>query len=545
MNILGVNISWRAKKEEVSQSVSSPQSMVYIESQKGIGHKYPVYDTTWDGEKTLGELGVIKRAVPDYKRLRYRMYHAYATIDSIKTIASKFFYWTIGNGLKLQSEPDRTVLESEGIVNSDAVYTNFQKMVEARFRIYASSKQSDYSKESSLHDLALNAYQGMFLGGDMLCIVRFEDYGPTMQVVSGEHVISPNLDGDYIQAAEKRGNKIKHGVEIDKKGSHVAYYVCTKDELKDDSFERIEAYGKKSGERLAWMVSGTKISPDHIRSVPQMSQSLEKINKLDRYTEAAVTKAEQGAKMVYTIEHQEYSTGENPLNSIVAGKRREAISGAIDWDKERALADGLANRLTETTSGQAINMPNGSTMKSFESSIETKFSEFNSTIRDEIAAGSDVPPEVAMQKYSSNYSASRAAINSFGYIIVINRTKFSNEFYLPYYKIWLKHQILIGKISAPGYIENQDNFMVTESYSKCRFTGKNMPHIDPLKEVKAVREMLGLDDKTPLISREQAVEMLDAGQWDENFLKYLEELNIVPKEMKEDPEAKKTEESKK
>jgi hypothetical protein len=69
-----------------------------------------------------------------------------------------------------------------------------------------------------------------------------------------------------------------------------------------------------------------------------------------------------------------------------------------------------------------------------------------------------------------------------------------------------------------------------------------MPHIDPLKEIKAVREMLGLSDTTPLISREQATEMLGAGQWDENLLKNLEEANLIPKEMKEDVNSSKTKE---
>ena len=72
--------------------------------------------------------------------------------------------------------------------------------------------------------------------------------------------------------------------------------------------------------------------------------------------------------------------------------------------------------------------------------------------------------------------------------------------------------------------------MITESYSQCRFMGKNVPHIDPLKEIKAIREMLGIDGAIPLISREQASEMLGAGQWDENFMKSLEEEKIIPKE---------------
>lgn len=514
------------------ESAPAPKSTVYMGmDEMTFGPNYPTVNRVWDGEKTLGELGVVQRLVPDYRKLRLRMYHAYATIDTIKIIASKFFYWTIGSGLKLQVEPNRTVLESEGISNDAKVYAKFQKDAEARFMVYANSKLSDYAGGKNLHDLAMNAYQGEFLGGDMLCIVRFGDYGPNMQVVSGEHVRDPEMN--QIEEAKKRGNKVKHGIEIDSKGGEVAYFIVQEKEDGSDTFERIPAYGEKSRKRLAWMVSGKKISPDHVRAVPQMSQSLEKVNKLDRYTEATVTKAEQGAKIVHTIEHKEFSTGENPLQQAVAKKRGETVITGNDIINNRNLADGLANRITETTSGMTFNLPNGAELKSFQSQAEDNYPEFKTSIFEEVSAGSDVPPEVAMQKYNSNYSASRAAINSFGYIIFINRTKFSNDFYVPFYKLWLEFQILTKKISAPGYLENIENPMVTESYSQCRFTGKNMPHIDPLKEIKAVREMLGLSDSTPLISREQATEMLGAGQWDENFMKNLEEANLIPKEMLE------------
>ncbi|APZ82855.1 putative portal protein [Flavobacterium phage FL-1] len=517
-----------------SKKNSESESVVFHGSDVAYGHVYPIVKVGWDGEKTLGELGVIKRTVPDYKRLRLRMYHAYATIDTIKIIASKFFYWTIGTGLKLQSEPDRAVLDSEGIINDDAFYTKFQKLTESRFSVYANSKNVDYSKESNLHTLALNAYQGEFLGGDMLCVVRYEDYGPVMQVISGEHVYSPEITEKYFEEAKQRGNKIKHGIELDSRGGHVAYYVCTDENEICDKFERIPAFGEKFNNRLAWMVSGKKISPDHVRAVPQMSQSLEKVNKLDRYTEATVTKAEQGANVVYTIEHQDFSTGESIFQQELNKKKGINTITGTEIDKNHVLGDGLANKISVQTSGKAYNMPNGSKLSSFQSEAESKYKEFKDSVFDDISAGSDVPPEVALQKYNSNYSASRAAINSFGHITIVNRLKFANDFYLPFYRLWLEFEILTNKISAPGYIENRTNFMITESYSKCRFTGKNMPHIDPLKEIKAIREMLGLSDATPLISREQAVEMLDAGQWDENFLKYLEEENIIPKEVVEE-----------
>lgn len=517
------------KEEESTMPIAQPSSNTYQDNIV-YGHIYPILSKKWDGEKTLGELGQVVRAVPDYLRLRIRMYDAYAKIDTVKIIASKFFYWTIGSGLKLQSEPNRDVLASEGITNTDAQYTAFQKVVEARFQVYANSKQGDYLQEKNLHELALDFYQGSFLGGDALAVVRFDKAGPNVQFISGEFIESPGMDNDFYDKAIKVGNFIQYGIETDASGKHIAYFVRTRQDNGPDKYERIPAVGAKSRKRLAWLISGKKISPDHLRAVPAMSQSLEKINKLDRYVEAAVNKAENGAKIVYAIEHEEFSTGESPTERVIAQKRGEQVTPVYEEGQDRQLADGLANKIQQTTGGQTFNMTQGAKLKSFDSSIETSFNDFHNTVFNQISAGVDVPPEVAMQSYNSNYSASRAAINSFGYIISINRQDFANKFYIPFYKLWLEHQILTKKITAPGYIENIDNFMVTESYTQCRFTGKNMPHIDPLKEIKAVREMLGVNGAIPLISREQATEMLNAGQWDENFMKLMEENNIIPAE---------------
>lgn len=521
------------EKVEESSSIPSaqPKSTVYQETDISYGPSYPIINKKWDGEKSLGELGVVIRNIPDYERLRLRSYHAYATIDTVKIIASKFFYLTIGSGLKLQAEPNRTVLKSEGITNDDAVYTDFQKLTEMRFMVHANSKQCDYLQEKNLHELAMDAYQGSFLGGDMLAIARFNDNGPNVQLISGEFIQNPGIDTEYFTAAEKLKNVIREGIEIDKNGRHVAYYVRVTVNNDVDKFERIPAVGAKSGKRLAWLISGKKISPDHLRAVPAMSQSLEKINKLDRYVEATVTKAEQGANVVHTLIHKDFSTGEGIVERAVAQKRGDTVLPVSDQDT-KALGDGLANKIIQTAGGMAYNLPVGSELKSFQSTVETAFGDFHSSVFKSISAGSDIPPEVAMGEYNSNYSASRAAINTFGYTTIVNRQDFANKFYIPFYKLWLEWQILNKKITAPGYIENMDNFMVTESYAQCRFTGKNMPHIDPLKEIKAVREMLGIDGAEPLISREQAVEMLNAGQWDENFMKYLEEEKIIPAEKK-------------
>jgi capsid protein len=256
---------------------------------------------------------------------------------------------------------------------------------------------------------------------------------------------------------------------------------------------------------------------------------LEKVSKLDRYSEAAVGKAEQAAKIAYAFEHLEYSTGENPLSDVVSNKRFRGISTPSESASSQVLADGLANRIMETTSNQAWNLPNGVSLKSFGTDIETEFGAFYKAVFEAICSAAGIPPEVAMQSFNSNYSASRAALNIWAFNIDILRKKFADDFYIPFYSFWLEWEILNNKIDAPGYLEaaKTDNFMVIDSYTQCRFTGKNMPHIDPLKEVNAVRAMLGKDDNVALISREQATEYINAGNWNDNYLKNLEEEKII------------------
>lgn len=524
MKILGYSF-FEKEQEQVATQVQ-PKSTSYQDGNFVLGYEYAVVNKKWDGEKTLGELGTIVNNIPDYKRLRLRSYNAYATIDTFKTIATKYFYWKIGSGLKLQAEPNLAVLKSEGLNLSDAEATEIQKVIEARFLIWANSKQSDYLKQKNLHQLASDFDKGKYLGGDNLLIVRFDKSGPTIQFVSGEFVENPGIDTDYISQAEKRGNFVEHGIEIDAEGKHVAYFVRIKVKNGVDKYERVPAYGEKSGKRLAWLVSGEKISPDHLRGVPAMSQSLEKINKLDRYVEAAVTKAEQAANIVHTIKHKEFSTGESPIQDAVRKARGEVVAPGLDAEQQKVLADGLANRIAQQTSGTAYNMPVGAELESFESTIETDFGTFHSTVFNGISAGANVPPEVAMQSFNSNYSASRAAINSFGYFITVDRQDLAEQFYIPIYKLWVEHQILTKKIVAKGYVQNIDNVMITEAYTQCRFLGKDMPHIDPLKEAKSIELMLALK----LISHEQASEMLGVGSWDENFKKYQKEDALFPKE---------------
>ena len=483
----------------------------------------------FDGEKTPGELGRPINLIPDYRALRQRAYEADLESDVIKIITGKFFKWTVGSGLKLQSEPNEVVLESEGITED---FKKFRSITEARFSVYANSTFCDYTGMNNLHKIANEAFRCAFLGGDCLVILRYENGKLNTQIIDGQEISTPLFDSKFISEATDRGHSIKHGIELDKKGTHIAYYIEVEDP--GNSFitkhERILARGENSGKLMAWMIYGSKHRINHHRGISSIAPILEKTKKLDRYTEASVSSAEERAKVVYAVEHNQFSTGENPLVETM----RKNMGGKIAADPFDQ-GETVSKRISLTTNKQTFNMPVGSKLSSLDSNSEDNYDAFFKAVFVQLCAAVDIPPEVALQQYNSNYSASRAAINGWGYIINIFRKDFADSFYKKFYAIWLETEILNNKIKSPAYLEalKNGNYMVLESFYSCKFTGVNMPHIDPLKEVKAVREMLGDPENNiqPLISNEQADEMLNLGDWSENMKKYKEEKNdfIEPK----------------
>lgn len=508
------------KQEE--EFTGKPKSSI-IDSYGAVNYN-PIIDDVFDGEKTPGELGAIYDTVPEHLKLRLRAYDMHLKTDIIKIITGKFFKWVIGSGLKLQAEPNETVLNLKNI-NEDLPM--FQKNVEALFNLYSGSKYSDYHRRDWLHEKAKEAFSTSFLGGDCLCIIRVDDAGPNIQVIDGQQISTP------LEEKAEDGNVIRDGIEMNSRGEHIAFWVTKskRDVLDDDmlleiDYERISAVDSQ-GNLVAWMVYGMKARIDHHRGIPVITSILEKVAKLDRFVEASVTKAEQTANVVYAFKHNENSTGENIIAASLSSRVTDDETNETTFEKNGRTA----NMLRQSTSGTVMNLTPDSDLISLHAPSETTFNEFFRAIFTTLCAAVDIPEEVALQKYEQNYSSSRAAINGWEYIVEIYRQKFAKKFYEPFYRVWLQHQIYDNQIKSDGFLKSQNkgDFMALEAFYSARFTGKKMPHIDPLKETKAIRSMLG-DNETPLISFEQATEILNGGNWNENYKKFIKEDKIIIKD---------------
>lgn len=496
------------KKEKV-WSQQAKEALIEPEA----GYYYPIYKEYFDGEKNRGELGAPVNVIPDFESLSIRSRAEYLKSDIAKIIINTYVDWVVGAGLKLQSEPVVSEIEKEGF-NFDR--DQFVKDSETRYRLYVKTNSCDYKKTSNFTKIQRMAKKTAIIDGDVLVVLRTDKNGPSVQLISGMHVKSP-IGGRLEKQAKDRGNRIVHGVEIDKKGQHVAFYIANE----DFTFTRIRATGEKTKRLQAFLLYGDEFRIDDVRGLPIYATNLEKMKKIDRYVEATVGSAEERAKIPWFFEHGINSTNEQPLTNVMK-MAVNAGEGSETVNKEMTIEDS-SKQIAQTTGKNTINLPNDVTMKSLDSSNELQFGDFLNNNFIFICASVSIPYEVALSKFENSFSASRMAAKQWEHILRVNRSLFSDSFLKPFYNIFLEMEILKGKIQADGYFQAilRNDVILLESYRNCRFIGANVPHVDPMKEVNA--EVLKINNK--LTSREAATEELGAGEFSANQEKLTRELD--------------------
>lgn len=500
--------------------ISRPQAMAMYSPG---GFYSNAVSISWNGEKSLGEMGPARLYYLDYNMLRLRSWQAYHENEIAQIVINRLTLWMIGKGLKLESNPVMEVLKQERInIGKDS--EAFNAAVEARFGLWAGDRMSDYSGMTCMNDHAKTAFKNGKVGGDVLVVLRYIDDCLKVQLIDGAHIQSPTTGIDYLPGKATNGNDIRNGIELNSRNEHVAYYVRNE----DYTYTRIEARSASTGLLMVYMVYGDRYRLDNYRGVPKIAVSLQTIKNLDRYKEAMVGSAEERAKIVMTIVHDAISNGENPMITQLV-----KASGFGEGTEDLPLdvnGKQLADTVAATTNKSVFNMPRGSKMEALESKTELAFKEFYQTNADIICAAMGIPPNVAFSIYNDSFSASRAATKDWEFSMIVERDDFSFQYYQPIYEAYLYIEILKNKIIVPGYLKafTQDNKMALAAYHNAEFTGPMFPHIDPEKEVNAERLKLGpLGAHLPLTTMEAATRNLNSGDSNANMRQFAKEINVA------------------
>jgi capsid protein len=493
----------------------------YVSTSGNYGTTYAIYD----GETNQGEFGPAKAYVKDWYTLRYRSKQLFTESLVAKGIVLAFNRWTVGDGLRPHTDPLVDVLAKEGIKLDNAAFSESFKL---RWKAYAESRAADYTGKSSLLTLQKQAHLEAKLGGDMLVILRVVNGLVKVQHIDGGHVMNPlnevtidyadkNVAGyqgnqgfDYIYIPT--GNRIRYGVEIDDKGTPIAYHVRVGLNME---FKRVLAKDS-NGFLRAFLVFGKRFDLDAPRGSSLLETALENLKKLDRYFGAAVAGAEIRAKFAVFFEHDKYSVEDDPLaaqraKTLIAQPGPLTGMAQITDTAIDAMGTKIASDVSVTMNGTYVNLPRGVKAHSLETNQELGVGEFMDAIIEVVCMGLEIPPNVAKGLFNDSFSASRMAGKTFEHTMKIDRADLGEQYLDPIKELQMYLWVLDAKIQAPGYLQKlkaKDEISMA-AYHNCEWMGDNFPEVDDKRAADALRILMGAGfEHMPLISPEQAAKRI-------------------------------------
>jgi len=453
-----------------------------------------------DGEKFAGGLGAIDLLFKDLWALRARSADLYERNLYCRGIIRRFVTNVVNTGLHLEAVPEERLLgfDEDGL-------GDWSEDVENRFKIWEKNPyQCDFDERRSFGQLQAECYREALIAGDVLVVMRQDPRTrcPRVQLISGARVQTP-----WLQRLPE-GTRIEHGVELDARGRHVAFWIVQE----DGSFKRLPAYGEKSGRKLAWLVYGTDRRLDEVRGTPIVGLILQALKEVDRYRDATLRKAVLNSMLAMYIEKAEEKMGSRP---ITASATKKGVESTIDeTGRERRFHTG------EMMPGLIIDeLQHGEKPVPFQVNGTTEnFGDFEEAIICACAWALEIPPEILRLTFSSNYSASQAAISEFKLFLNPTRTRFGEEFCAPIYEEWLLSQVFVNRVPAPGLLEafkavDQDD--IYGAWIANDWSGHVKPSIDPVKTTRAYSEQC----ENGFIDRDRASREINGTSFDKNAKK--------------------------
>jgi len=430
---------------------------------------------SWSGDKFYNGFGVTKDYdIVDYWLLRKRSKQLFTENLYARGLIRRLITNEINKGLALESTPDADIL---GLDRDDLAA--WSENTERRFTIYGKNPEiCDHRNARTFGALQRQARMMALVSGDVLILIRQGVAGlPTIDLIDAEHVSDPHSD-TLIRAVRNRGNEISNGVEIDKSGRHVAFFVKQKNGI----HRRVTATGSRTGRRQAWLLYGTERLIDDVRGQSILALVMQSLKEIDRYRDAEQRAAVLNAMIAVWVEKTEDKMSTLPLTG--GALRKDTIttqndsSGRKDIDFSQSMPGNIYQELQH---GEKIN------------SYDTKrpnvnFGAFEAAIVQAFAWANEIPPEVMTLAFQNNYSASRGAVNELKMYLDLKRTSFGEEFNNPIYQDWLISESLNGNIVAPGLLEawrNPAEWDIFGGWMLAEWSGAIKPNVDLLKEVKA------------------------------------------------------------
>ncbi len=431
-----------------------------------------------DGNKFFGGLGLPTLVLTDYWSLRLHSAKLFKENLYARGLIRRLVTNEINVGLSLEATPNRDLLGM-----TEKARNVWAEDVENRFQMWARNPQKvcDFKKQDTFGALQRIARREALIEGDILIVLRQSRKTglPAVQFIPGHKVRTP------IAPNPREGNRIIHGVEVDKNDVQVAYWI----DQADNTSKRLPAFGERSGRRIAWMAYGTDKRASETRGEPMLSLILQSLKEIDRYRDSAQRQAVINSIIAMAIMKDEDKPSTKPITGGAVRKNSTTVTDPDGTTRDFNIASALPGTIVEE-------LQQGESIKTFGSEgTDINFGVFESALIQAVAWANEIPPEVLTLAFQSNYSASRGAVNEFKMYLDKSRSERADEFDIPIYTEWLLTEVLRGKIKAPGLLEawrDPQQYDIFGAWVSSDWAGAIKPSVDIKKEAQGYGLMIDM-----------------------------------------------------
>lgn len=465
--LVGTNQS--AKHDELLPK--SDELSPKFESFAGQQSFAPTQFSIFDGSKFAGGFGPTQLYELDYWTLRKRSGQLFRENLYARGLIRRLITNEINTGLTPEALPDEEIIG----VPEDSL-DDWSETVENRFALWGKNpKLCDFNQVKTFGAIQRTIRAEALIDGDILVILRQSQQTrlPLIQLVSGGKVRTP-LDG---LSKIRKGHKLRHGVETDKLGRVVAYWI----DQDDGTSKRIASVAERTGRRVAWLVFGVDKRMDDVRGEPLLSLVLQSLKEIDRYRDAASRKAVVNSILAMFIKKGTDKMGTLPVTGGAVRKDTAVVSDGDGSTRNYNIANQIPGVVMEE-------LQTGEEPVGFHSQgTDINFGVFEEAIIQTVAWCNEIPPEILRLAFSNNYSASQAAINEFKIYLNMRWTIEAETVDDPVYQAWLLSEVLIGKIVAPGLLDawrDPSQYDKFGAWMSTVWYGSIKPSTDMLKQAK-------------------------------------------------------------
>ncbi|MBU1234879.1 MAG: phage portal protein [Proteobacteria bacterium] len=424
----------------------------------------------------------------DLNSLRDRSFDAVRNIPIATSIVKTPVTNVVGSGLVMQSRIAREVL---GLSDTEA--EAWQANTEHEFRIWSESVECDAARKLVFGEQQSLAFYSALMAGDSFALLPMikrsnNPYCLAVKLIEAHQVSTP--------PAYMHDHNVVEGIRNNQHNEPTTYYFADRHPGSTWTGQRkwkaVPARGKRSG-RINVIHLFTPERIGQSRGIPYLAPVLEQLKQLVRLTDAELMAAVITSMLTVFVKK---NAGSDGLQDSFENDGQPEVAKA---PTELKLGNGLVIDLEE---GEDITTVDPTRPNS-------AFDPFFDAIVKQIGAAVEQPADIILKQFNKSYSASRAAFLQAWQFYKTRRVWLARHFCQPIYVEWLREAVIIGRIKAPGFLEDP---AMRYAWAGAEWQGPAPGQLDPLKEVIAAVKRVDADFST----RSKETTELTGGDFDIN-----------------------------